>query len=516
MKHPQSINFGPFELDLGHGLLSVEGKPVALSGRGAVILQALVEARGEVVTKAALIDRAWPATIVEEGNLAVQVATLRKCLDILSPNARDWITTIPKVGYRLLHPAGEATSPGARSGKATIAVLPFDNLSTGPGQEYFADGIVEELTTALSRFHSFAVVARASSFVFRGSKIDIRSIAERLGVDYVLDGSVRRSGTRIRIATHLVDAATGIDLWADRFDCDFADIFDAEDRITETVVGIVEPQIRRAEIERARRKRPEDLSAYDVYLRALPYVYAAAPANWDTAHEVLRCAIAQDPTFAPALAAAAWVHEKRIRQYMPALTPDDTAEALSLARRAVAADPGDATVLAIGGFVPIVINSEFETGLALVRRALAMNPNNLTVLSLAGFANVFAGDLDEAEISFFRAFQLSPGSPEAYLSLMGLGQVHLLTGEFEEAIHWGEHAFAINDAYAPTIGNLAASYALVGRLDDARAMMARLMSIKPAMTLAKMSARRIRDRLRWRNVVEGLRLAGMPEDSDGL
>ena len=516
MQQLQLVRFGPFVLDPSHGLLSVEGRPTALSSRGAVILQALVEARGDTVTKMALIERAWPGTIVEEGNLAVQIATLRKCLGTLSPDGRDWIATVPRIGYRLLQPASEPTPQHPISGKATIAVLPFDNLSAGPGQDYFADGIVEELTTALSRFRTFAVVARASSCVFRNAKTDIRNIAGSLGVNYVLDGSVRRSGTRVRIATQLVDAATGIDLWADRFDCDLADIFDVEDRITATVIGLVEPQIRKAEIERARRRRPDDLGAYELYLQALPHLFASPPAHWTTALEILNQAIRLDPTFAPALAAAAWAHEKRIRQYLPPVGDDDTAEALSLARRAIAADPDDATVLAIGGWVPIAINSEFETGLALVRRGLAMNPNNLTVLNLAGAANVFAGDLDEAEYAYFRAFQLSPCSPEAYWSLTGLGQVHLLTGEFDEAIRWTEQSLAINDAFPMTIGNLAASYAMAGRVEDARAMMARLMQVKPVMTLAKMSARRIRDRLRWRNVIAGLRLAGMREDSDGF
>lgn len=516
MSHPQPITFGPFVLDPGHGLLLVGGRPAALSSRGVVILQALVEARGDIVTKVALMERAWPGTIVEEGNLAVQIATLRKCLDRLCPDGRDWIATVPRVGYRLLRPASDMAQPQLSSGKAAIAVLPFDNLGGEGGQDYFADGIVEELTTALSRFRTFAVIARASSFVFRDAKTDIRTISGSLGVSYVLDGSVRRSGARIRIATQLVDAATGVDLWADRFDCELADIFDVEDHITATVIGLVEPQIRRAEIERARRKRPDDLSAYELYLQALPHLFASFPDQWTEALVILKKAIERDSTFAPALAAAAWAHEKRIRQYMPSLGGDDIAEALSLARRAIAADPDDATVLAIGGWVPIAINGEFETGLALVRRALAMNPNNLTVLNLTGAGNVFAGDLDEAEYAYLRAFQLSPRSPEAYWSLTGLGQVHLLTGAFDKAIHWTEQSLAINDAFPMTLGNLAASYAMAGRLDDARAMMARLMQVKPVMTLEKISARRIRDRLRWRNVIDGLRLAGMPEDGDGF
>lgn len=508
--------FGPFVFDQSHGLLSVGGRPVALSGRGAVILETLLEAKGEVVTKTALLERAWPDSIVEEGNLAVQIASLRKCMSALTPDGREWIATISRIGYKLLAPAEPSVASRATSGKPAIAVLPFANLSAEPGQDYFADGIIEELTTALSRFKTFAVVARASSFVFRDQKTDVRRIADTLGVRYILDGSVRRAGGKVRIATHLIDATTGFDLWADRFEGDLANIFDVQDRITEAVVGLVEPQIRKAEIDRARRKRPGDLGAYDLYLQALPYLYASAPPNWTTAVEILDKAIALDPTFAPALAAAAWAYEKRIRRYLTPVGPDDPAEALALARRAHAADTDDATVLAIVGWVRIGISGEFETGLALVRQALAMNPNNLTVLILAGAANVFAGDLDEAKSSYARAFQLSPRSPEAYVSLSGIAQVHLLGSEFEDAVRWAEKSLSINDAYPMTIGTLAAGYAFLGRDDEARTMMERLMRIEPPMTIAMMSARHIRDRLRWRNVIEGLRRAGMPEDAAAL
>jgi TolB-like protein/Tfp pilus assembly protein PilF len=504
-----TLEFGPFVLDSDRRLLSVAGRPLALTVRGAVILRALVEARGEIVTKSALMERAWPGLAVEEGNLAVQVSTLRKSLDELAPSGSDWISTVPRVGYRLLGPAAVETTPSAR--RATLAVLPFDNLSADPGQDYLAEGIVEELTTALSRFRNFAVLSRSASSAWRTRKADHQAMARELGADYVLDGSVRRAGHRLRVTTQLVDTATGMLLWTERFNGDVADILDVEDKIAEAVIGHVEPQLRRAEIQRARRKRPESLSAYDLYLQALPDLYASSPDAWTTAIRTLKNAIALDGSFAPALAAAAWTHEKRIRQFMQAIGPDDTAEALDLARRAVAADPDDATVLAVGGWVPIAIAGEFETGLALVRRAIAMNPNNLVVLNLAGAANVFAGDLDEAEAAYVKAYHLSPGAPDAYWALTGLGQVHLLASEFDEAIDWCEQSMRLNDGFPMTIGTLAAAYALSGRMDAARTTMGKLMTIKPQMTVAKMSTRQIRDKLRWRNTIDGLRLAGMPE-----
>jgi TolB-like protein/Flp pilus assembly protein TadD len=474
-----------------------------------VILKALVEAQGKTVTKSALIARAWQGLVVEEGNLAVQISTLRRSLDALVPGGGEWIQTVPRVGYGLHGPA--ATAGAVTTARARLAVLPFDNLSAEPGQDYFADGIVDELTTALSRFRTFAVLSRSSSFAWRRRKADHQALARELGIDYVLEGSVRRSGNRLRVATHLVDAASGLELWAERFDSDVADLLEVEDTITEAVVGRVEPQLRKAEISRARRKRPDNLSAYDLYLQALPHLYDASPDSWTTALRTLHNAVTLDPSFAPALAAAAWTHEKRIRQFMPLIGPDDTAEALDFARRAVAADPDDATVLAIGGWVPIAIAGEFEIGLAMVRRAMAMNPNNIVVLNLAGAANIFAGDLDEAEAAYVKAYQLSPGAPDAYWSLTGLGQVNLLAGAFEKAIDWCEKSMALNGDFAVTLGTLAAAYALSGRTGDARAPMAKLMTIKPQMTVAKMSTRQIREKLRWRNAIEGLRLAGMPE-----
>ena len=341
------LAFGPFTLDPDRRLLLAAGRSEPLTVRGAALLQALLEAGGDTVTKAALMERAWPGLAVEEGNLAVQVATLRKTLASLMPGGAELIHTVPRVGYRLLNPVAAAAEP-ASSGCATLAVLPFDNLSAEPGQDYFADGIVEELTTALSRFKTFAVLSRSSAFAWRGRKSDHAAMLRELGIGYVLDGSMRRAGTKLRVTTQLIDTASGLQLWTERFDGDLADLFDVQDKIAEAVIGHVEPQLRKAEIARARRKRPDSLSAYDSYLSALPHLYSAAPEAWTTALTILKSAIALDPHFAPALAAAAWTHEKRIRQFMPPLTTDDTAEALDLARRPIAADPEDATVLAAG------------------------------------------------------------------------------------------------------------------------------------------------------------------------
>ena len=199
----------------------------------------------------------------------------------------------------------------AQSGRPSIAVLPFANISGDHEQTYFADGVVEDIITALSRFKTFAVVARNSSFVYRDRAVDVREAAKALGVRYVLEGSVQRREKSVRVTAQLIDALTGVHLWAERFDGDLADIFDFQDRITESVVGLIEPQIRKAEIERARVKRPENLDAYDLYLRALPYFYGPETDGYATAIDLLERAVALDPGFATGLAYAAFAYEKR-------------------------------------------------------------------------------------------------------------------------------------------------------------------------------------------------------------
>ena len=253
----QPIAFGPFLLNPDNGTLFRDGELVAIGQRGALLLGALLKSPGQVRTKAELMDAAWPGTAVEESNLSVQIASLRKLLGP-APDGGEWIATIPRVGYRFVaEPDATADrTPAARSEPVipSLAVLPFQNLSGDPEQDYFADGVVEDIITALSRFKSFAVIARNSSFVYKGRAVDVRQVAKELGVRYVLEGSVRRAGERLRITAQLVDGDDGAHLWADKFDGAVDDVFDFQDRITESVVDVVEPQIQRAEIERSRRE----------------------------------------------------------------------------------------------------------------------------------------------------------------------------------------------------------------------------------------------------------------------
>src|SRR5215471_10690237 len=276
---------GPFRLDTQSDLLWRGTKPAALGRRAIALLRALVERRGAVVSKDALIDAAWSGQVVEENNLTVQIAALRRVLGE-EPGGDRWIETMPRRGYRFVGPVltteqNDATVSSGPAAKASvesalalrdtpsIAVLPFQNLSGDPEQEYFTDGMVEEIITALARIRWLFVVAATSSFAYKGQAVDVRRVGRELGVRYLLEGSVRKAGSRVRITAQLIEAATGAHLWADRFDGSLEDVFELQDQVAISVAGIIEPALEAAEIRRSAEQLSSDVTAYDLYLRAL-------------------------------------------------------------------------------------------------------------------------------------------------------------------------------------------------------------------------------------------------------
>jgi adenylate cyclase len=395
--------------------------------------------------------------------------------------------------------------------RASIAVLPFANMSSDPEQEYFADGIVEDIITALSRFRTFAVVARNSTFAYKSRAVDVRAVARDLGVRYVLEGSVRRSGDKVRVTAQLIEGVSGAHLWAEKFEGAVADIFGIQDEITGSVIGLIEPQIRKAEVERARRKRPESIDAWDLYVQALPLVYAANVPGYTDAIVLLDRAIALAPDYAPALALASWAHEKR--KTFGGIAPagvDDVEMSLALAQRALDADPDDALAMALLGWERIFFRGDY-TGLALCSRAVALNPNHRVVLALASVANIFAGDLDEAIACGMRALQLSPGAPDNYDCLEHIAAAHFFAGRFYEAAQWAQRSIDLEKAFASSHLFLAASNAHLGRNEEARAAMTVALQLRPDFTIAMFVSgppRRFPERTKlW---VEGMRMAGMP------
>jgi TolB-like protein len=504
------VSFGRYVFARSSHSLQRDGEPVALGSRAAALLDALIAANGGVVRKAELIDAAWPNIVVEDRNLTVQIAALRNILGERA-DGQPWIKTVARVGYRLVRDMQPPVL--LPSGKPSLVVLPFLNLSNDPEQEYFADGVVEDLITALSRFKTFSVVARNSAFVYKGRAVDVRQVAKDLCIRYVVEGSVRRTGDRLRIAAQLINAGSGAHLWAENFDTALGNIFDVQDRITESVVGLVEPQISSAEIDVARRKHPESLDAYDLYLRALPSIYSADIRSFDRAVDLLDRAVELDPTFPQVLAHAAWAHE--LRDTWGGRAPpgvDDLAISVSLAEQALIYGQHDAIVLALAGLIFHHVKGDHAKGLALIERALTMNPNSHHVLNVAGIVYSQRSELETSTECYLRALRLSPGAPDNYWSLGGIATNCFKLGRFEEAIEWARRADSLGSNWQQIGRVLAAAYALTGQLDDARSAVTQLLAVRPDLTISKLWGRKGRpDEIGDDYFFEGMRLAGLPE-----
>lgn len=506
-----SVTFGPFVFNRANKALTRDGKHVALGGRSAALLTALLDAEGSVVSKADLMERVWPGMTVEEGNLTVQVAALRKALGQRADNS-DWIVTVSRSGYRLF--TEEAQAPRETgSPLPSLAVLPFHNLSGDATQDYFADGIVDDLITALSRFKTFSVIARNSSFVYKGRAVDVREIGRELGVRYVLEGSIRRSGNRLRVTAQLVDASTAAHLWAQNFDGALEDVFDMQDRITESVVSIVEPMVKRAEIERTRLKPPTSLDAYDLYLEAMALVLAAEPGATLKAIELIERSLALDPNFPPAIAIATIAYTSLYDRQMPGATEETRRKGLEYARIALAVAGGDANIRVTGGISVIMLGGEYETGLAAIRQATTENPNSVHVLGYAGVGALWAGEIEEAEGYLLRAVGLYRNDYVSHWSLTRLAHIRILQGRYEEALDWASRAYAVSPSNAVTHSMLIAANAFLGRIEEAARWAEALRRVSPETTFANIRRgnQTMRDQRQVEVLIEGLRLAGMPD-----
>ncbi len=394
----------------------------------------------------------------------------------------------------------------------SIAVLPFDNMSGDPEQEYFADGIVEEIITALSRFNWLLVMARNSSFAYKGRSVDVRQVGKELDARYVLEGSVRRARDRVRITAQLIEAATGTHIWADRFDRDMTDLFELQDDITASVVGAIEPSLRMAEIERARRKRPDSLAAYDLYLRALtPLNEFRADANAE-ALELLQRAIEIDPGYAPALAYAAWCYEQRLLHDWPTKRESDAETATELARAALAIKSGDAAAISMAAFVLTIVGHDYDGGRRAAERAIDLNPNSANICWKVGWVIMFAGDPEVALPVFERSLRLSPSDPQANFLLNGMAMCHLVLGSPEEAFECASKAEALSPDIDVTYYIIIPACVYLGREQEAKRAIKKLLTLAPGLTVSNFGAR-----MPFRNpehldiLLEGFRKGGLPE-----
>jgi adenylate cyclase len=407
-------------------------------------------------------------------------------------------------------PTSRATLP--LPDKPSIAVLPFQNMSGDPEQEYFADGVVEEIITALSRFRHLFVIARNSSFTYKGRAVDVKQVGRELGVRYVLEGSVRKAANKVRITGQLIDTSVGTHLWADRFDGSLEDIFDLQDQVTTSVVGALAPKLEQAEIERANRKPTESLDAYDYYLRGIArYQQWRKEANSE-ALQLFYKAIELDPDFASAYGMAARCYiDRKVRGWTTDRVNEE-GETARLARRAAELGRDDAVALCNGGFALVYVVGDQDDGAAMIDRALVLNPNLAAAWTHSGWVRNWRGEPELAFNHFARAMRLSPLDPIMFLMHSGTALAHFFAGRYDEASSWAERSLRERADHPPALRVLAASSALAGRLEEAHAAIARLRQLDPASRIGDLKRlvqfRRPQDLARYE---EGLRKAGLSE-----
>jgi adenylate cyclase len=393
--------------------------------------------------------------------------------------------------------------------KPSIAVLPFHNMSGDPEQEYFADGMVEEIITALSRFKSLFVIARNSSFTFKGRAVDIKEVGRRLGVRYVLEGAVRKASGKIRITGQLIDAVSGAHIWADRFERDLTDVFALQDEVTAAVVSAIQPKLLQTEIAMAMRRRPENLTAYDYYLRALPQFSLETREGLRETIRLTHRALELDPRFGLAAALASTCHMRNV-VWGYAVDPQfDRKEAIRLVRLALSVDDGDPDTLAGAAVISAFMVGDSESEIEMADRAVALNPNSFNAWNSRGWVYKVAGLPDEAIRSLERAMRMSPVDPRLYLVFSGMALALIELRRFDEAIAAAKKAQRQNPSYPPAYYCLASAVAHLGRNAEAREAAARLLQVDPAFTISARMGRRRQAHLKL--LIEGLRKAGLPE-----
>jgi TolB-like protein len=400
--------------------------------------------------------------------------------------------------------------------KPSLAVLPFQNISGDPEQEYFADGIVEEITTAISRLPWLFVIARNSSFTYKGRAVDVKQAARELGVRYLLEGSVRRAGKRVRITGQLIDTTNGAHIWADRFDGALDDIFELQDQVASNVVGAIEPRLRQSEIERATRKATESLAAYDLYLRALAESHKFTGEGMIQAVALLQRALAIDPSYAPAAALIGWCrHFQRDHGLGGPVSDADVAESVRLARHAIAAGKDDPDALWMGAFVLAVFAGEHAAAVSVIDRALVLNPNSAHAWSVSGFVSCFRNQPGPGIEAIQRAMRLSPLDPLGAGFKSSLAFAHFIAGRYEEAVEWADRALHEQPGFDPAMTVKVVSCAHLGRIDEARDWLRRRRELQPSLTIAEWRARGGEVKFASPEVLtlveDGLRKAGLPE-----
>jgi TolB-like protein/tetratricopeptide (TPR) repeat protein len=489
------------------------------------LLDYLIRNRERVVSKDDLINAIWNGRVVSDAALTTRLNVARSAIGDCGEEQR-LIKTLPRKGFRFVGTVREAQRPGgpevaeyteespkpalALPDEPSIAVLPFENMSGDVKQEYFADGMVDEITTALSRFNTLFVIARNSSFTYKGKLVDIKQVGRELGVRYVLEGSVRKAAGQVRIIGQLIDAASGRHLWADRFEGELSDIFALQDRMTESVVSAIHSKVLQTEIDSAVR-RPNNLSAYDLCLRACPHLYSWTRGGSAEALRLVSRALEIDPRYGFAATLAGSCHFINVNQGWTADPKSEIAEGLRLIRLALSIDGNDDVALSILGWATASFSDDDDYDIAreMVDRAVALNANSALAWELRGFTYELAGQLEEAIGSFKRAIRLSPFCPWLPRKLTGMGIAFIGLGRFDEAAAAAKNALQTNQTYGPAYRCLAAALAHLGRDAEARMTVAQVLEIEPHFRISEWVAHTGQRQAQM--YIDGLRKAGLPE-----
>jgi TolB-like protein/Flp pilus assembly protein TadD len=497
------------------------------------LLEFLIRQRDRVVSRDDVLAAVWNGRIVSESTLSSRINAARVAIGDDGASQR-LIRTLPRKGLRFVGEvreeqgaprvetappaAPETLTPARRADPAitdgpSIAVLPFTNMSGDPESDYFADGMAEEIITALSRCSGIFVIARNSSFTYKGRAVDVRQVGRELGVGYVLEGSVRRSEDRLRITAQLIEATAGTHLWADRFDGNLSDVFELQDRIAETAAAVIEPRLRLAEEEWVRRKPPKSLDAYDLWMRALSHAGQFTRESMAAALRCLDQALEIDPSYAPAMASFAYYHSHCHFQGWMTQPDDKRDRAIKLATDAVDLARTDANVLWQAAFAVWTLQRDGSRALELFRRSLQINPNSAIALGMAGWVEAANGNPAEGRRLLEKSQRLSPRHPRGWFVSTGMAIACLADSKFQEAVTWCEKALAENPRFGVALRVLAVALVNDGQLERAKKKVAEALELEPHLTL---SGLRTRIPLRQAAPIldlyrESLKKAGLPE-----
>jgi TolB-like protein len=530
--------FEDFTLDMDRRELRRDGALAAVEPQVFDLLAHLICSRERVVSKDDLLAAVWKGRIVSEATLDSQIYSARRAIHDSGEQQR-LIKTIPRKGVRFvgkvqvieqseqLADARRASAASRVPDRATdeprstllpdrpsIAVLPFTNISGEPEQDYFADGMADEIITALSRCNGLFVIARNSSFTYKGKVVDVRQVGSELGAGYVLEGSVRRAGSRLRVSGQLINAETGALIWADRFEGEMNDVFELQDRVAESIVAAIEPNLQRAEIKRLSRN-PTHFDAYDLLLRAQQLEYELTAESLTAALRYLEQAIAIDSSYALALGLAAYCYAELHFFRGWSRSSDGSAEALGRAWRAVELGRDDANVLWMAAFAVLILAQDYPRSKELLHRSLQLNPNSAIALMATGVLEAATGNPAGGFELIMRARRLSPRDPREWFMSFGMAVACTSDGKYDEAVTWAEKALIQNRRFAPALRQLA--FALVMTEQRERAAEIMLLLIEPGCSISRLRVRvpfgadSPKPNSYWETFSKALRSAGLPE-----